>query len=102
MTPVSSIYETFTHLITKLKVNFPKLAYLHVTEPRVAGGGDQASEDSEDLEWIVSLTPLFPPPRLNSSEIIFRRLPVDHADLHFFSHFPFYCGNSTSSGAIGL
>lgn len=54
MTPVSSIYETFTHLITKLKENYPKLAYLHVTEPRVAGGGDQDSVESENLEWIVS------------------------------------------------
>ena len=49
------IIETFSYLVSALKKAHPDLAYLHLTEPRVAGGGDQTLVEGDDLEFIVRL-----------------------------------------------
>ena len=35
---------TFTYLVTQLRILYPNLAYVHVVEPRIAGGADEVLE----------------------------------------------------------
>lgn len=37
--------ETYSYLTKELRDRFPKLAYIHVVEPRVTGDSDQDSKD---------------------------------------------------------
>ncbi|KAL8281086.1 hypothetical protein RQP46_006444 [Phenoliferia psychrophenolica] len=46
------LVETFSYLVNQLKAQHPSLAYLHLTEPRVAGGGDQTPVEGDDLEFL--------------------------------------------------
>lgn len=43
---------TFAYLATALRDNHPKLAYLHVTEPRVAGNVDVAHSQDDDNDFL--------------------------------------------------
>lgn len=36
--------EQFTHVIKALREAYPRFAYMHLTEPRVTGGGDAKPE----------------------------------------------------------
>ncbi|KAK4705620.1 NADPH2 dehydrogenase, partial [Phenoliferia sp. Uapishka_3] len=46
------ILETFSYLVSTLKAQHPSLAYVHLTEPRVAGGGDQTPVEGDDLDFL--------------------------------------------------
>ncbi|KAJ3546905.1 hypothetical protein NM688_g5465 [Phlebia brevispora] len=51
----------FTHLVYELKRRYPSLAYLHVIEPRIAGGSDvegAADESNDFIRAIWSPRPL--------------------------------------------
>lgn len=66
----ADLVETFSYLVSTLKERHPELAYLHLTEPRVAGGGDQTPVEGDDLEFLVSLL------------VPFRRRRTDSAAQH--------------------
>lgn len=38
--PDDLLEAQFTHLVTAIKDQFPKMAYLHLVEPRISGSGD--------------------------------------------------------------
>lgn len=48
-----NLVETFSYLVRSLKKDHPDLAYLHVTQPRVAGGFSQDAEAGESLDFVV-------------------------------------------------
>lgn len=50
----ADIEETFSYFARAIKKAHPNLAYLHATEARVAGGGDQSSHEEETLDFLVS------------------------------------------------
>jgi len=41
------LHAQFTHVITSLRQQFPKFAYIHVVEPRIAGDRDAKPEDAD-------------------------------------------------------
>lgn len=43
---------TFAYLVTAFRDKHPKLAYLHVIEPRVAGNTDRASTEGESNDFL--------------------------------------------------
>ncbi|TFY81759.1 hypothetical protein EWM64_g2257 [Hericium alpestre] len=43
---------TFSYLVTKLRDTYPEFAYIHVTEPRVAGASDREPEEGESNDFL--------------------------------------------------
>ncbi|KAK7205923.1 hypothetical protein BZA70DRAFT_277437 [Myxozyma melibiosi] len=43
-------YPTFSYVISSLEAKHPKLAYMHVVEPRVSAGSDRPTNESESTE----------------------------------------------------
>jgi hypothetical protein len=53
--PKKDLEETFAFLVRTFKKDHPKLAYLHLTQPRIAGIIDKKAEDGENLDFLVRL-----------------------------------------------
>ncbi|KAK4047250.1 hypothetical protein OIV83_005554 [Microbotryomycetes sp. JL201] len=48
--------ETFTYLLATIKRDFPDLAYVHLTQPRIAGGFDnKEADDGESIDFLLEL-----------------------------------------------
>jgi len=43
---------TFAYLVSQAKERFPRLAYLHAVEPRIAGDGDHGPNDGDSNEFL--------------------------------------------------
>lgn len=48
-------YPTFTHLVTKIRQLYPRLAYLHVVEPRVTAGMDREPLPGESNDFLRAI-----------------------------------------------
>lgn len=46
---------TFSYLVTQLRSLYPKFAYLHVVEPRVAAGYDREAPVNESNDFIRAI-----------------------------------------------
>ncbi|KAM0791624.1 hypothetical protein ACM66B_006063 [Microbotryomycetes sp. NB124-2] len=54
--PETDLKETFSYLVSTIKREFPDLAYLHLTQPRIAGGFDNdKAQESESLDFLLEL-----------------------------------------------
>ncbi|ORY63805.1 FMN-linked oxidoreductase [Leucosporidium creatinivorum] len=53
--PGQDLEETFSFLVGALKTDHPNLAYIHLTQPRVAGGFDQSEESGENLDFLLDV-----------------------------------------------
>lgn len=51
--PPAELDSTFSFLVKALKTDHPSLAYIHLTQPRVAGGFDQSASNGESLDFLV-------------------------------------------------
>ena len=57
--PEQELNDTFSYLVKALKRDQPNLSYLHLTQPRVAGGFDAKAEKAgESLDFLVSMMQL--------------------------------------------
>ncbi len=71
---------TFTHLVSQLKARQPKLAYLHVVEPRVIGMDDRSEEDIGAHEGNDFIRNLWAPKALISAGGYNRQSAIDTAE----------------------
>lgn len=54
--PRKDLEETYDFLVRALKKDHPKLGYLHLTQPRIAGIIDKKAEVGENLDFLVHTT----------------------------------------------
>lgn len=88
ISPWSSLFDmkmadpipTFTHLVSQLKARQPKLAYLHVVEPRVIGMDDRSEEDIGAHEGNDFIRNLWAPKALISAGGYNRQSAIDTAE----------------------
>ena len=50
---------TFSYLVSEIAKRYPDLAYIHVVEPRVAGGFDREPQAGEVSDYIFTLSSRF-------------------------------------------
>ncbi|KAK0229230.1 NADH:flavin oxidoreductase/NADH oxidase [Armillaria nabsnona] len=88
ISPWSSLFDmkmadpvpTFTYLVSQLKARQPKLAYLHVVEPRVIGMDDRNVEDIGAHEGNDFIRTLWAPKALISTGGYNRQSAIDTAE----------------------
>lgn len=49
------ILETYSYFVTQLKSRFPKLAYLHVIEPRISGAETVECSKADSLDFVADI-----------------------------------------------
>ena len=48
-------FPTFTHLVTQIRQLYPRFAYIHLVEPRVAGNQDREPLPGESNDFLRSI-----------------------------------------------
>lgn len=71
--PRKDLEETYAFLVRAFKKDHPDLAYIHLTQPRVAGIIDKKEDAGESLDFLVSSALIF---RLSAFADLFFRLPA--------------------------
>lgn len=53
--PAEDVKETFSYLVRSLREAHPSLAYLHITEPRVAGDQDRDVQVGQSNDFLKNI-----------------------------------------------
>ena len=48
-------YPTFSHLVTQIRQLYPRFAYIHILEPRAAGGQDRVPLPGESNDFLRAI-----------------------------------------------